>query len=77
MMRSVRYGAKIRRLVTSALRAKQSSYECPKCGKTKVKRRSNALWQCRSCESTFAGGAYSFTTGVGVVAARTIREYDS
>jgi len=74
-MRSEKYGARIRKLHDAAIDAKKSWYECPKCHKKKVKRKSNSLWACRSCGATFAGGAYSFNTEVGDVAIRLINEY--
>lgn len=74
-MRSEKYGARIRRLHDSAINAKNSWYECPKCHKKKVKRKGNSLWKCRSCGATFAGGAYSLNTEIGDVAIRLINEY--
>ncbi|MFN7991155.1 MAG: 50S ribosomal protein L37ae [Candidatus Micrarchaeia archaeon] len=74
-MYTARYGASIRKLVDKSIKAKNSRYECPKCRKLKLTRRGNALWICRSCESTFAGGAYSFTSEAGEIATRVISEY--
>ncbi|MEM5814795.1 MAG: 50S ribosomal protein L37ae [Candidatus Aenigmatarchaeota archaeon] len=74
-MRTSRYGAPIRKLVSNAIEAKKARYECPRCHKLKVTRKSNALWICRSCEATFAGGAYSFRTEAGEIATRLIGEY--
>jgi len=74
-MRSEKYGARIRKLYDAAVAAQRQSYECPKCHKKKLKRIGNALWRCKSCETKFAGGAYSFTTEVGEIAARLIAEY--
>lgn len=73
-MRTPKYGARIRNLYDAALRAKQSRYVCPKCGKKKVKRTGNALWKCRSCGARIAGGAYSLSTETGGVARRIIEE---
>ncbi len=75
MISSNKYGAKIRKLVVAALRAKKAKYECTKCNKTKVSRVSFGVWCCRSCGAEFAGGAYTFSTGVGEVANRTINDY--
>lgn len=74
-MRTSRYGASIRKLVDNAVKSKRARYECPKCRKLKLKRKGNALWRCRSCESIFAGGAYSFRTEAGEIAMRLIGEY--
>lgn len=74
-MRTQRYGAKIRKLVDASVKAQRERYECKKCGKKKVKRSGYSLWRCRSCSSVFVGGAYSFTTESGELAARFIEEY--
>lgn len=75
-MRNVKFGARLRKLADAAINAKNSLYECPKCGKRKVRRRGNARWECKSCSTVFAGGAYSFSTSVGEVASRSISEYE-
>lgn len=75
-MHTVRYSAKIRKLVNAAVKSKNARYECPKCGKRKVVRSSNAQWRCRSCGAIIAGGAYSLTTDVGEVANRIIKEME-
>ena len=75
MLQSHKYGARIRKLVVAALRAKKALYECPTCGKMKVTNRSFARWECRSCESKFTGGAYIFTTETGAIANRMVKEY--
>jgi len=74
-MRTSKYGASIRKLVDKAILSKKSRYECPRCHKLKLKRSSVAIWQCRSCDAVFAGGAYSFTTEAGEIAARLVGEY--
>lgn len=75
MLSTNKYGAKIRKLFTAAIRAKTAKYECFKCNKMKVSRVSFGIWRCRSCDAQFAGGAYTFTTEVGEVANRTIADY--
>ena len=67
-----RYGVKIRKRETEILTAKCGKYDCPRCGKKKVKRVSNALWKCRSCGFEFTGGAYSPVTTVGSTAKRIL-----
>lgn len=74
-MRTPKFGAKLRKLYDAADKTKRASYACPKCGKASVRRYSNALWECRSCGAKIAGGAYTLTTGVGIVANRVIKEY--
>ncbi|MBN2477698.1 50S ribosomal protein L37ae [Candidatus Micrarchaeota archaeon] len=74
-MRTPKYGRRIRKLAEAAIEQKRASYECPKCGKKKVRRKSFSLWECRSCGTRFAGGAYTFSTGAGVTSLRLIKEY--
>ncbi|MEM3422389.1 MAG: hypothetical protein QXF35_03640 [Candidatus Bilamarchaeaceae archaeon] len=76
-MRSEKYGARIRKLYDAAIKAKNTRYECPKCHKKNLRRKGTALWECKSCEARFAGGAYSFRTEVGEIACRLISEYSN
>jgi len=73
--RNVRSGAELRKRSKKVETLKASLFTCPKCGKKKVKRRSNSLWGCKSCGAAFAGGTYSLTTPSGEVATRLIEEY--
>lgn len=36
-----------------------AKYTCTFCGKTTVKRNAVGIWDCKSCEKTVAGGAYT------------------
>lgn len=74
---SIRYGARIRKRVNAVKRDKQAKYKCELCGKTAVKRISTSIWRCRHCNATFAGGAYTMTTPVGVTAKRLIESLSS
>ena len=74
-MKSARYGASNRKLVEKAINSKKAKYECPKCNKIKLTRKSYSLWNCKSCDATFAGGAYSFSSETGDIAKRLIAEY--
>jgi large subunit ribosomal protein L37Ae len=66
MLNTAKYGRKIRNLFNSATKNKNSGFECPKCGKAgKMKRISFAVWECKSCGATVAGGAYQLTTEAG------------
>lgn len=73
-MRSARYGAKLRKLYDEVKKAKKTLYTCPKCGKEKVKRRGFAKWECKSCKSIIAGGAYTLTTTAGEISYRILAE---
>jgi len=68
----VRYGAELRKRAAEITKQKGARYPCPVCGKKSVKRRGNSLWQCRSCGSRFAGGAYTLTTASGNAARRSL-----
>ncbi len=63
-----RYGRTIRKREEKVLSVQRAKHVCPSCGKKNVKRKANALWICRSCNATFAGGAYSPETAVGETA---------
>ncbi len=73
--RNVRFGAEIRKRAEKVDISRRSLFPCPKCGKKKVKRRGNSLWECKSCEAVFAGGTYSLSTPAGEVASRLVEEY--
>lgn len=75
-MRTAKFGASIRKLADAADRARKDKYECPKCGKRKVVRKGYAVWKCKSCESVYAGGAYSLRTEAGEIALRLAKEYE-
>ncbi len=70
--RDVRYGAEIRKKADATDRSRREKYPCPRCGKSSVKRISNAIWECRGCGAQFAGGTYSLSTPTGEVSARQI-----
>ena len=57
-----RYGPRIgwrtRKQVLRIEDESKRSRSCPSCGKNKVKRSSAGIWNCPSCGSVFAGGAY-------------------
>jgi large subunit ribosomal protein L37Ae len=77
MLRTQKFGARLRKLVVATERSKKTKYECPRCGKKKVVRKSNAVWQCRSCDSKFTGGAYSLNTEAGEIMLRSVKGYAS
>jgi large subunit ribosomal protein L37Ae len=70
----VRYGGEMRKRADAVDRQRVAKYVCPKCGKKNVKREGHAVWKCRSCGATFAGGAYSLTTAVGETGRRIIAD---
>ncbi len=57
-----RYGVKVRRRLKDIEENKSHRHECPNCHKLKVQRVSVGVWQCQSCSTKFAAGAYAPTT---------------
>lgn len=73
MLRTVKFGRKIRGLYNSARNRQKSGFECPKCGKVgKMRRESFAIWSCKSCGALVAGGAYQLTTEAGETMKRVL-----
>lgn len=68
----VRGGRSVKIRMQTVERALRVHHQCPRCGKKAVRRRGTAIWICKSCNVTFAGGAYAPTTTGGEVAARII-----
>ena len=71
---NVRGGRKLRKSYNKIKKAKVSKYMCPTCSKKSVKRITIGMWECVSCGSKYAGGAYEFTTSPGNVARRIITD---
>ncbi len=59
----VRYGLSVKKQIKSVEGNKKGKYVCPRCYKKNVKRVSAGIWECRSCELKFTGGAYVPSTG--------------
>ena len=74
MLRTARYGLKIRRAYNEIKKASSKLYECPRCEKKKLKRKSFAIFVCRSCKTIVAGGAYKPYTDAGEIVRRMINE---
>ena len=72
MLSTPRYGRKIRKRYRNAQKMSKTLYECPKCSKVKLRRRSYALFVCKSCSAVVAGGAYKASTEAGSTARRMI-----
>ncbi len=69
-----RYGRKSRKLVADMEEKTKAFYDCPQCGRTKVKRESTAIWICRKCGYTFAGGSFVPETSLGKSVLRSVRK---
>ena len=65
-----RYGATVRKRYVKVLSEQRQVHKCPHCGSEAVKRESVGVWNCGKCDVTFAGGAYTPVTKLGVVAKR-------
>ena len=65
-----RYGATLRKRYVKVLTEQRKTHKCPQCGAEAVKRKSVGVWNCGKCKVTFAGGAYTPVTKLGVVAKR-------
>jgi len=72
----VRGGRSVKIRLQAVAKQLKAKYACPRCGKPKLKRTSTGIWMCKSCSSTFAGGAYSPTTPAGEVATRVVADYN-
>jgi len=72
-----RYGATIRKRYVKVLAEQRQTHKCPQCGAEAVKRDSVGVWTCGKCNVTFAGGAYTPITKLGVVAKRQVKSASS
>ncbi len=69
----VRYGGTVRKRYTKILTEMKKPHKCPQCASESVRRKSVGVWNCRKCGLTFAGGAYTPTTKLGIVAKRAVK----
>merc|ERR1712154_36661 len=67
-----RYGASIRKQAKKIEILQRSKYICPFCSVQNIKRKSNGVWKCKSCEKTMAGGCWTLSTTAAVTAKGTI-----
>ena len=72
-----RYGATLRKRYVKVVKEAKKTHKCPQCGVEAVKRESVGVWNCRKCGFTFAGGAYTPVTKLGVVAKRQVKSLSS
>ena len=68
-----RYGSSLRKRYAKVIKELRKPHKCPQCGFLRVKRESVGVWKCRKCDHTFAGGAYTPVTKLGVVAKRAAK----
>jgi large subunit ribosomal protein L37Ae len=72
-----RYGATVRKRYTKIVTEAKRTHKCPQCGSEAVRRESVGVWKCRKCGLSFAGGAYTPVTKLGIVAKRQVKSYAS
>jgi len=65
-----RYGGTVRKKYIRVFTVLKRKYRCRNCGSISVFRKSVGVWVCRKCGLTFAGGAYTPVTKLGVIASR-------
>ncbi len=68
-----RYGRKSRKLVADLEEKTKALYDCPQCGRTKVRRVSSAIWSCAKCGYTYAGGTFTPETSLGRSVIRSLK----
>ncbi len=68
-----RYGRKSRKLVADMEEKTKALYDCPQCGRTRVKRIGSAIWSCAKCGHTFAGGTFVPETSLGRSVSRSLK----
>ena len=68
-----RYGATVRKRYIKVITELKKPHRCPNCGFVRVHRVSVGVWSCGKCKFTFAGGAYTPVTKLGVVARRSAK----
>ncbi|KAL3249484.1 hypothetical protein ABHI18_011586, partial [Aspergillus niger] len=68
-----RYGASLRKQVKKMEVSQHARYICTFCGKNTVKRKAVGIWECKGCNKTVAGGAYTVSTPAAAATRSTIR----
>ena len=72
-----RYGATLRKRYMKVVTEARRTHKCPQCNAEAVSRVSVGIWNCKKCGVTFAGGAYTPVTKLGVVAKRQVKSLSS
>jgi large subunit ribosomal protein L37Ae len=70
----VRYGVGIRKALLVVEKKQRVRHECPVCGFEKVSRQSTGIFNCAKCNLTFAGGAYTPSTGTGKIIKKMVEQ---
>ena len=72
-----RYGATLRKRYVKVVTEARKVHPCPQCASVAVQRESVGVWNCRKCNLTFAGGAFTPVTKIGVIAKRQVKSLSS
>jgi large subunit ribosomal protein L37Ae len=68
-----RYGSTVRKRYVKVVTELKKPHRCPQCNFVRVHRVSVGVWKCKKCSFTYAGGAYTPVTKLGVVARRSAK----
>ena len=68
-----RYGSTVRKRYVKVITELKRPHKCPNCGFVRVHRTSVGVWTCGKCNYTYAGGAYTQVTKLGVIARRAAK----
>lgn len=68
-----RYGGVLRRQVAAIEKIQKAAHPCQRCGALKLYREHSGIWACQKCGYTFAGGAYTPSTGAGQGATKALK----
>ncbi len=68
-----RYGSTVRKRYVKVITELKKPHKCPQCGFVRVHRVSVGVWKCGKCGYTYAGGAYTPVTKLGVIAKRSAK----
>jgi large subunit ribosomal protein L37Ae len=68
-----RYGSTVRKRYVKVVTELKKPHRCPQCNFVRVHRVSVGVWKCGKCGYTYAGGAYTPVTKLGVIARRSAK----
>jgi len=68
-----RYGSTVRKRYVKVITELKRPHKCPQCGFVRVYRVSVGVWKCGKCNYTYAGGAYTPLTKLGIIAKRSAK----
>ena len=68
-----RYGSTVRKRYIKIMKEEKRPHKCPQCNFPRVKRESVGIWKCKKCGFTYAGGAYTPATKLGLIAKRSAK----